>query len=118
MKKTAVLVAAALLALAAGAASAQSAYPYDRPAAGYPSTPHIDQREAQQQRRIGQGVRSGELTRHEARRLERRQAEIRRMEHRAKADGVVTPHERRRIAAAQNRSSRAIYRQKHDAQRY
>lgn len=76
----------------------------------------INQRERNQQRRIDQGIRSGQLTRHEARSLEREQAHIHRDEARAKADGVFTPRERARIQAEQNRASRDIYRQKHDNQ--
>ena len=81
------------------------------------ATPGIDQRQANQERRIDQGVASGELTRREARRLERQQHRIDRAENRAKADGVVTADERRALRHRQNHASRHIYRQKHDAQR-
>ena len=80
------------------------------------STPSVDRREHRQQRRIRHGVRSGELTRREARRLEAQQARTRRMEHRAKADGTVTRRERARLQHRENRTSRRIYRQKHDNQ--
>lgn len=80
------------------------------------STPRIDQRQENQQRRIEQGVRSGELNRREAARLERELAEIRRMERRAAADGRVTPRERARIEHAQDQLSRHIAREKHDRQ--
>jgi hypothetical protein len=39
-------------------------------------TPRVDRREARQQKRIEQGVKSGELTPKEARRLEAQQAKI------------------------------------------
>lgn len=86
------------------------------PAASGTSTPRIERQEHRQQRRIRQGVRSGELTPRETRRVEREQAKIRRDEARAKSDGTVTPQERRRLNRELNRSSRDIYRQKHDAQ--
>jgi hypothetical protein len=70
-----------------------------------------------QQKRIGNGVRSGELTRPEARRLERRQARIAYDKAKAKSDGVVTAEERAKLAREQNRASRSIARQKHDAQK-
>ncbi|OGK85884.1 MAG: hypothetical protein A2X52_22330 [Candidatus Rokubacteria bacterium GWC2_70_16] len=76
----------------------------------------IDQRQANQEQRIDQGVRSGALTPAEAARLERGQARIERMESRALADGRMTPLERRRIMHAQDVQSHHIYRQKHDRQ--
>ena len=76
----------------------------------------VNDRERNQQRRIRQGVRSGELTRSEFRRLEREQARVRRHEARARSDGRFTLRERARINRELNRSSRHIYRQKHDRQ--
>lgn len=80
------------------------------------NTPGVDQRQANQERRIDQGVASGSLTQREANRLERGQARVDRMENRAKADGVVTPGERARLHQAQDVQSRRIYAQKHDRQ--
>jgi hypothetical protein len=99
-------LAIALCLAGAGAAFAQS------PTA----TPRIDQRAAEQQKRIQQGVASGQLTPHETRRLERQQHRIARDEQRAKGDGVVTAKERARLTREQDEASRAIHRQKHDAQ--
>lgn len=79
-------------------------------------TPVVDQRQANQEKRIDQGIASGQLNQREANRLDREQNRIDRMENRAKADGVVTDKERARIGAAQNRASRHIAREKHDAQ--
>jgi len=77
----------------------------------------INQRERNQQARIRQGVRSGELTRREAGRLEAQQARIRVNEAYARrSGGKFTPRERARIQRQENRSSRNIYRQKHDRQ--
>lgn len=106
------VVAAAVLALATFAASAQTG------AASAPgtNTPRIDQRQANQEKRIDQGVASGELTRREARKLNRQQAAINAAEDKAKADGSVTAKERHRLHKAQNHASRDIRRQKHDAQ--
>lgn len=80
------------------------------------NTPNIDQRQANQEARIQQGVNSGSLTPREAARLERGQGRVDRMEGRAKADGVVTDRERARIQHAENRQSREINREKHDRQ--
>jgi hypothetical protein len=83
-------------------------------AAAQNATPRVDRREARQHVRIAQGVRSGQLTPAEARRLRHGQRHIGRMERRAKADGVVTTRERRRMNQAQNHQSRAIRRLKHN----
>ena len=80
------------------------------------ATPVSDQRQANQERRIEQGVQSGALTQREAARLERGQARTQRMESKAKADGVVTRQERARLQRAENKQSQRIYRQKHDRQ--
>ncbi len=81
------------------------------------STPRIDQRQANQEKRIEQGVQSGQLTGKEAARLEKGQQHVENMENRATKDGVVTKKERRRIEHAQDQQSRKIYHQKHDRQR-
>lgn len=79
-------------------------------------TPYINRRERHEQQRIRQGIRSGELTRREAARLEAGQARIRIAERIAKADGTVTRRERHRINHMLNHASRNIHRQKHDSQ--
>ena len=74
----------------------------------------MDKREARQQARVQQGIKSGHLTGREAAKLERQQARIRRDERRAKADGTVTPRERAKLTREQNRASRNIYLKKHN----
>ena len=76
----------------------------------------IDAREANQQKRIDQGVKSGELTKREADRLEKGQARVGKMEDKAKADGTITKKEARQIEKAQDNQSKKIYREKHDKQ--
>ena len=80
------------------------------------STPNLDKREASQQKRIDQGVASGQLTAKETNNLDKRQAKLAADEAAAKSDGKVTPAERRKLQREANRNSRAIYRQKHDKQ--
>ena len=79
-------------------------------------TPDITRRQVNQQERIGQGVKSGELTPKETEHLEAREARIQHDKKKAKADGQVTPAERAKLQREENHTSRAIYRQKHDAQ--
>ena len=74
-------------------------------------------RQIEQQKRIAQGVRSGELTKSETRGLERNAARIHRSIVRDRRDhGVFTARERRQAQHALNRQSRAIGGQKHDRQ--
>ena len=79
-------------------------------------TPVIDQRQANQEKRIDQGIASGQLNEREANRLNKQQEHVNKMEDRAKSDGVMTKKERARIGAAQTRASRHIAREKHDRQ--
>lgn len=99
----------AVLAFAAAGAFAQAA---SAPAA----TPRVDQRQANQEKRIDQGIASGELNKRETHRLEKEQNAINRAENKAKADGTVTKAERHRLHKMQNHASRDIRHQKHDAQ--
>ena len=80
------------------------------------ATPKIDQRQANQEKRIDQGISSGALTRKEATKLDKRETKIESDKLAAKADGKVTPAERRKLKREENRASRAIHKQKHDAQ--
>ena len=79
-------------------------------------TPRLDAREQNQRQRIVQGVRSGELTRSETRRLIAGERRLHRHERYAKSDGIVTAGERARLQRNANRMSARIYRQKHDPQ--
>ena len=82
-----------------------------------PTTPRVDQREANQQKRIDQGVASGQLNSKETARLEAGQAKVQAKEARAKADGVVTKNEKAGLHNAQENQSRKIAKQKHDKQK-
>jgi len=83
---------------------------------GQAETTGIDQRQANQEQRIDQGIASGQLTQREAGRLEQQQQHINTIEDKSKSDGVVTKKERARLHAAQDKASKKIYRQKHDRQ--
>ncbi|MDO9101737.1 MAG: hypothetical protein Q7J20_01670 [Candidatus Nitrotoga sp.] len=83
-------------------------------ASSYADTLKIDNREARQEQRIDQGIRSGALTLKEEAKLDAGQAKIERMEDKAKADGTVTKHERRRINREQNEQNKRIHDMKHN----
>lgn len=80
----------------------------------YDRTPRIEARERLQYLRYRQGVRKGDLTRHEARILRRGERRIRFHEALAKADGRVTFTERRRLNRELDRESRRIHRLRHN----
>jgi len=80
------------------------------------NTADVVQRDVNQQKRIEQGLQSGQLTTKEAAKLEQGEARIEKMEQRADADGKMTDAEKRRIEQAQNKESQQIYQDKHNAQ--
>ncbi len=105
------ILAAVMLALGASGLFAEQA------ASDTARRPTIGQRQRNQQKRIGTGVKSGQLTAREAARLERREAALNREIRRDRRDGGgLNARERRRIDRQQDRLSRGIYRQKHDRQ--
>lgn len=78
--------------------------------------PGVNARQRNQHERVQQGLRSGELTRREARNARESQRDVRQLERAYKSDGTLTRTERVDLHHEQNQASRQIYRQKHDAQ--
>jgi len=76
----------------------------------------IDEREANQQRRIEQGIKSGTLTPGETKRLEGREMSIQRQEERMRArdGGQLTKQDRAVLNRRLDNTSRAIYKKKHN----
>ena len=77
-------------------------------------TPVLDKKEAHQEKRIEQGVKSGQLTQQEAAKLEADQTKLKADEAAAKADGKVTQKERRELQKEANQDSREIHKMKHN----
>jgi hypothetical protein len=77
----------------------------------------IAQRKANQQDRIAQGVKSGQLTAGETAKLETKEAAINgeTRADRAANGGKLTPAEKAQVNHQQNQLSRQIYNEKHDA---
>ena len=77
----------------------------------------INARKENQQDRIQQGVKSGELTKGETKHLEGQERAINREERnmRAQDNGHLTKQDRKTIAQQQNQESKRIYRDKHNA---
>jgi hypothetical protein len=103
-------MAAAAILLASPALQAQ-----ERPGLARPPV-RINRMERREAHFIRQGVRSGELTRPETRRLVNEQQRIRRHEAIAKSDGTLTPNERQHLRGELRRAGRHIYRNTHDRQ--
>ena len=72
--------------------------------------PRLDRQEM----RIGHGIRSGALTRHETKKLYKQRKQLRKMRHRFARDGVLTPRERARLQRELHKDSRLIHRLKHN----
>ena len=80
----------------------------------FAADPGVNHRQHSQQRRIDQGVRSGELTRQETRALRKEERAIRQEEKAYKSDGKLTRTERKDLHRDLNQVSKDIYREKHD----
>ena len=82
----------------------------------YSERHHIAARKSDQQQRIGQGVRSGQLTPGETRHIEGQERGINHEERgmRAQDNGHLTAQDRHTLARQQNQESRRIYRDKHN----
>jgi len=83
--------------------------------AANPANP-IDRREQNQKSRIRQGVKSGELTRNETRHLRKEEAKIGTLEQKARSDGEISKKEARKLDRFLDKAGRDIYKQKHDKQ--
>ncbi len=106
MKRVMMIATLALsLASFAGVASAQD---FGGPAM------RVDVRARNQEQRIREGWRRGQLTPAEYRRLQMGERRIRMFERRARADGRLTPAERVRLAQMENRQNQLIWRFRHN----
>lgn len=107
--KLASFAIAVTLALAPAVIFAQTATPAHDPT--------INQRKENQQDRIGQGVKSGQLTAGETARLEHQERGINHEERgmRAQDNGHLTAQDRHTLHRQQNIESKRIYRDKHNA---
>jgi hypothetical protein len=83
---------------------------------GHPRVNEANRREANQQRRIANGIKNGSLSPKETAHLEHREAGVQRQEQRdmAKHNGHLTKAEQRQLNRRENRISRSIYKDKHN----
>ena len=102
--RSALVAAAAVASLAAGAQTHDRAYD---PRTGV-DTAEIDARIQRQLERIDRGIQRGQLNRTESRQLKREHRDIERMQARAKADGRVSRWEADRLVAMVDRADQHI----------
>ncbi len=78
----------------------------------------IKDRKQNQQKRIAQGVKSGQLTPHETAHIENNESKINKevRQDRKANGGNLTNNEKAQVNRQQNRVSKEIYNQKHDGQ--
>jgi len=73
------------------------------------------QRDVNQQQRIEQGLKSGELSTKEAGHLDRHEQHVDHMEAKDLRNGSISPAEQARLNTAENKTSNAIYNDKHNS---
>jgi hypothetical protein len=78
--------------------------------------PGVNQRQYNQQHRINQGVRSGQLTGQETHQLRQEEKQVRQEERTYKSDGRMTKDERKNLHQDLNQISKDIYTEKHDGE--
>jgi hypothetical protein len=84
---------------------------------GHPRVNQVNKREQNQQNRIGNGVKSGQLTPGETRRLEHGEQRLQNNEKKdmAKDNGHLTKQDQRHLNREANHMSKRIYKDKHNA---
>ena len=84
---------------------------------GHPRVNQVNQRETNQQNRIANGVKNGQLTPGQTSRLERGEQRLQNNEKRdmAKDNGHLTKRDQRQLNNESNRMSNRIYKDKHPA---
>jgi hypothetical protein len=105
MRKQAIMMTAGVLVVVLLAVGAS---------AGNANDPGIRVRIEEQQKRIDQGIASGQLAPREADIVQDNLNRIKAAEARMKADGTLTPRERARLEHMLDRNSKMIYREKHN----
>jgi hypothetical protein len=84
---------------------------------GHPRVNQVNRREQNQQNRIAKGVKSGQLTPGETKRLERGEQRLKNNEKKdmAKDNGHLTKKDQRQLNKEANHMSKRIYKDKHNA---
>lgn len=110
-----VLAVGGLMVAGPAAAQTQNAGP-GQVDPGHPRVNQVNRRETRQQNRIANGVKNGQLSPGETRRLERGEQRLHNNEKRdmAKNNGHLTKQDQRQLNRESNRMSKRIYHDKHN----
>jgi len=83
---------------------------------GHPRVNQVNNREENQQQRIGNGIKSGKLNSQQASNLEKRETSVQNREKKdmSEHNGHLTKAEQKGINRQQNRISKSIYEDKHE----
>lgn len=120
-KSLVVLAVSGLIAVGSAAAQSQNSNTSGAGAGkkdpGHPRVNQVNQRETNQQKRIGNGIKSGKLTPGQAAHLEKGQQRLQNNEKKdmAKDNGHLTKQDQRQLNREANRQSAKIYKDKHPA---
>jgi hypothetical protein len=79
-------------------------------------TPKLNKKQKIQMQKIEQGVKSGELTRLEAKKLLKQEAKLNKFEKKIKSDGIITPKERAKLNNKVKKLDKKIFKEKNDRQ--
>lgn len=113
------IVSVAVLALCSTAALAQSTTTPAPATAPKVTGESIQDRKENQQDRIAQGVKSGQLTAGETSHLESKESSLNKEEHQMRKldNGKLTASDKKALTQQQNQLSKSIYRDKHNARK-
>ena len=79
--------------------------------------PGVNKRQRRQRHRIGQGIKSGSLTKEEAKELIGKERDLNKLERELKSDGKLTKDERKQLHEELDALSKSIFEEKHDDER-
>lgn len=118
MKSSKYLPLLAALALVAGASAQTTATTTTTTSTTATKPAGVNQRHANQQKRIGEGLENGSLTAGEAKQIENKETRINKEQSnmRKADDGKLTAADKAKLEGPENKVSKDIYAQKHDAQ--
>lgn len=77
----------------------------------------VNARQHRQRERIAEGVKSGELSQEETKKLRREERRIRKAEHRMRKDGELDAGEKAKLEKMQDKASKDIYELKHNEEK-
>jgi hypothetical protein len=81
------------------------------------STKIIKKKHIQQLKKIENGIKSGEITKVETKKLIKQERKLSKLNKKAKADGFISPKEKSKLKKEAKKLDNEIYKEKHDKQK-